>query len=228
MNRHLSPEKYDGWYRAARGVWIGAREAETLIRLGEIGAGRRVLDVGCGSGWFTRRFAATGASVTGLDNDAAMLDYARTQDAPIPYISGDMLALPVPDKSFDIVTAVTSLCFVRDERRALAEMARVARGGIVLGLLHRNSLLYRRRHDRGAYAGAHWHTRAEVTALLATLPGMCDWKIETLLFWSGGPVLGRLLERLPGLKYFGGFMAVRIELSAVSQDNSPSTLIADS
>lgn len=212
MNRHLAPEKYDNWYRTARGTWIGAREAATLIRLGEIGAGRHVLDVGCGSGWFTRRFAATGASVTGLDNDAAMLAYARTQDASIPYISGDMLALPVPDKSFDVVTAVTSLCFVRDERRALAEMARVARHGIVLGLLHRHSLLYRRRHDRGAYAGAHWHTRGEVEALVAALPGLRDWKIETLLFWPGGPGLGRLLERLPGLKYFGGFMAVKITL----------------
>src|SRR3990172_3870771 len=167
MNRRMSPEEYDGWYRTARGTWIGNLEAAALIRLGEIGADRRVLDVGCGSGWFTRRFAATGASVTGLDNDAAMLDYARTQDASIPYIGGDMLALPFPDKSFDVITAVTSLCFVRDERRALAEMARVARGGIVLGLLHRDSLLCRRRHGHGAYAGAHWHTRAEATALVA-------------------------------------------------------------
>src|SRR3989344_6510943 len=150
MNHRLAPEKYDGWSRAARGAWIGAREAVTLIRLGEIGAGRRVLDVGCGSGWFTRRFAATGASVTGLDNDAAMLDYARTQDASIPYISGDMLALPFPDKSFDVITAVTSLCFVPDERCALAEIARVARRRIVLGLLHRDSLLYLRKHGRGA------------------------------------------------------------------------------
>ena len=213
MNRNLSAAGYDSWYATARGAWMGNREAEALIRLGEIGPDRRVLDVGCGSGWFTRRFAATGASVTGLDNDAAMLDYAHIQDASIPYISGDMLALPFPDKSFDVITAVTSLCFVPDEHCALAEIVRVARRRIVLGLLHRDSLLYLRKHGRGAYAGARWHTRTDVATLVATLPGVHHWKIETLLFWPGGPRPGRALECLPGLKRFGGFMAVGIELS---------------
>ena len=213
MNRNLSAADYDSWYATARGAWMGNREAEALIRLGEIGPDRRVLDVGCGSGWFTRRFAATGASVTGLDNDAAMLDYARAQDASIPYISGDMLALPFPDKSFDVITAVTSLCFVPDEHCALVEIARVARRRIVLGLLHRDSLLYLRKRDRGAYAGARWHTRTDVATLVAALPGVRHWKIETLLFWPGGPRPGRVLECLPGLKRFGGFMAVGIELS---------------
>ncbi|MEK7262628.1 MAG: class I SAM-dependent methyltransferase [Pseudomonadota bacterium] len=213
MNRNLSAAGYDSWYATARGAWMGNREAEALIRLGEIGPDRRVLDVGCGSGWFTRRFAATGASVTGLDNDAAMLDYAHIQDASIPYISGDMLALPFPDKSFDVITAVTSLCFVPDEHCALAEIVRVARRRIVLGLLHRDSLLYLRKHGRGAYAGARWHTRTDVATLVAALPGVHHWKIETLLFWPGGPRPGRVLECLPGLKHFGGFMAVGIELS---------------
>ena len=213
MNRNLSAAGYDSWYATARGAWMGNREAEALIRLSEIGPNRRVLDVGCGSGWFTRRFAATGASVTGLDNDAAMLDYAHIQDASILYISGDMLALPFPDKSFDVITAVTSLCFVPDEHCALAEIVRVARRRIVLGLLHRDSLLYLRKHGRGAYAGARWHTRTDVATLVAALPGVHHWKIETLLFWPGGPRPGRVLECLPGLKHFGGFMAVGIELS---------------
>jgi ubiquinone/menaquinone biosynthesis C-methylase UbiE len=191
---------------------MGETEARRLIRLGAIGAGRAVLDAGCGSGWFTRRFAETGATVTGVDRDPAMLAYARDRGGSGRYIEGDMLALPVPDKSFDLVTAVTSLCFVSDQRRALSELLRAARHTVLLGLLHRYSLLYLRKHGRGAYTGAHWHTRAEITSLLAAFPQIRGYEIETALFWPGGPGMGQWLEKVPGLKRYGGFMAVKIEL----------------
>ena len=207
---------YDAWYATSRGAWLGGREVEALIRLGGIGSGTILLDVGCGSGWFTRRFGATGCAATGLDRDPAMIKYARARGGA-DYMQGDMLALPFPDKSFDVVTAVTALCFVDDEHKALAEMIRVARRRVVLGLLHRRSLLYLRKRGRGAYAGAHWHTRAEVEALLHSFPQLRGHKIETLLFWPGGPVAGRALEKLPWLsRRCGGFMAVGIELQASS------------
>ena len=49
--------------------------------------------------------------------------------------------------------------------------------------------------------------------LVAAMPGVRHWKIETLLFWPGGPRSGRALECLPGLKtlrriYGGGNRAV--------------------
>lgn len=212
MNQHVSPADYEAWYATPRGSWIGRIEAEALIRLGGLGPGRCVLDAGCGSGWFSRRFAAAGARVTGVDRDPAMLIHARGLGGGVEYVEGDMLALPMPDKCFDVVTAVTSLCFVADETRALAEMARVARSGIVLGLLHRRSLLYLRKHERGAYSGARWHTRNDAGRLVAGLPGVRDMEVETLLFWPGGPRLGRVLEAVPGLRRFGGFMAVIINL----------------
>ena len=214
---HKTPAGYDAWYASPRGAWIGAREAELLVRLGKIAPGQTLLDAGCGSGWFTRRFAATGCEVSGIDRDPGMIAYAAARGGPARYLAGDMTALPLPDKSFDIVTAVTSLCFVRDERAALGEMIRVARRRVVLGLLHRRSLLYLRKRGRGAYAGAHWHTRAEVEALLHSFPQLRGHNIETLLFWPGGPVAGRALEKLPWLsRRCGGFMAVGIELQASS------------
>lgn len=212
MNRHISPRDYEAWYETPRGAWMGSVEAEKLIRLGGIGVDTRVLDAGCGTGWFSRRFATTGARVTGIDRDPAMLAYARGLDGEVEYLEGDMRALPLPDKSVDVVAAVTSLCFVADETRALAEMARVARRHVVLGLLHRHSLLYLRKYGRGAYTGARWHTRVDVERLAARLPGVRDVQVETLLFWPGEPRLGRALEAVPGLRYVGGFMAVKIAL----------------
>ncbi len=212
MNRHISPRDYEAWYETPRGAWMGLVEAEKLIRFGGIGVDTYVLDVGCGTGWFSRRFAATGARVTGVDRDPVMLAYARGLDDEIEYLEGDMRTLPLPDKSFDVVTAVTSLCFVANEARALAEMARVARRHVVLGLLHRHSLLYLRKYGRGAYTDARWHARIDVERLVARLPGVRDVEVETLLFWPGEPRLGRVLEAVPGLRYVGGFMAVKIAL----------------
>ena len=212
----LSPSAYDAWYHTARGAWMGEVEAQALLRQGAITPGSRVLDVGCGSGWFSRRFRLAGARVVGIDSDRAMLVSARGADASIAWVQADMGRLPFPDRQFDVVSAVTSLCFAVDEAAALGEMLRTARHSVLLGLLHRDSLLYARKHGRGAYAGAHWHTRAEVARLLQGHGEIASYTIETRLFWPGGPRLRRPVEALPGLaRRFGGFMLVTIRLADI-------------
>ena len=209
----VSAEGYEAWYASRRGTWIGTREARLLIRLGAIGQGTHILDAGCGTGWFSRRYAATGAQVTGLDYRHDMLRHAFGLGEGINYLQGDMRALPFAARRFDTVSAVTALCFVDDERAALRELRRVARHTVVLGLLHRHSLLWWRKHGHGAYRGARWHTRGEIHQLLAQLAGISHYEIHTILFWPGGPVIGRILEAMPLLaRWFGGFMAVRIVL----------------
>lgn len=211
----VAPEAYEAWYETERGRWMGQAEADALLRLGRLAPGMRVLDAGCGSGYFTRRFAAAGCEVVGVDRQAAMLAYARSRDPRSRYVQADLLALPFRDKGFDVAAAVTALCFVPDERRALAELIRVARRTVLLGLLHRRSLLYWRKHGRGAYAGARWHTRAELERLLRQFPTVRDYRIEALLFWPGGARWGRRFERLPWLAArFGAFLAVRIDLGS--------------
>lgn len=209
----ISPADYDAWYRRPRGAWMGEAEAGALIRLGGLGPGRTVLDVGCGSGWFSRRVAAEGCAVTGLDPDPAMLAYARRQPGDVRYLRGRMEALPFPERSFDVVTAVTSLCFVTDQCAALREMARVARRAVVLGLLHRRSLLYLLKHDRGTYRGAHWHTRSEARALASCLDRRASRvQMESLLVWPGDPRMGRIVERIFSAIRYGAFLAVAIHL----------------
>lgn len=209
----IGPHAYDDWYANPRGEWMGTAEARALIRLGELHDGQTLLDAGCGSGWFSRHFAAAGCAVTGIDHDFAMLDYARGHSTQrIEYVRGDLAALPFPDRSFDMVAAVTSLCFVSDQCRAMREMARVARRGILLGLLHRYSLLYRGKRGKGAYTGAHWHTRSEIAAL-AKCAGFdsARVRVESLLFWPGEPTLGRPFDHLAPLRRFGAFLAVRLD-----------------
>jgi SAM-dependent methyltransferase len=59
----------------------------------------------------------------------------------VPYVIGDALAMPFADRSFDVVTFITTLEFVTDPQAALGEAVRVARRGLLLGVLNKHSLL---------------------------------------------------------------------------------------
>lgn len=207
----MTPDQYDSWYYTARGRWIGETEFRLIMGLLEPESGARILDVGCGTGYFTRRFAGEGYDVTGLDPDPAMLAFARAHRAGTEkYVLADGRRLPFSDGEFDYCISITALCFVPEERLALGEMARVSRRGLALGLLNRCSLLYLQKGrggGRGAYRGARWHTPAEVRTLLAQLP-MSDRRVCTAIYLPSGGTLARYFEKtvLPRLP-FGGFIA---------------------
>lgn len=154
------PAAYEAWYHTPRGAWIGKIESALLLHLLQPHPGQTLLDVGSGTGYFSRRFTAAGLRVTGVDPDREMLHYARALEDGVEYLEATALHLPFADRSFDYCTAVTSLCFIAEPEQALAEMWRVSRHGVVLGLLNRHSLLYHLKHGRGAYRGARWDSVA--------------------------------------------------------------------
>jgi ubiquinone/menaquinone biosynthesis methyltransferase len=99
----------------------------------------RVLDLACGTGDIAFEMAAAGGRVTGLDITPRMLQIARGKpDArryPVTFVAGDMMALPFPDASFNIVTTGYGLRNVPELPAALAEIERVlVRGGVLLSL----------------------------------------------------------------------------------------------
>lgn len=214
MTSTMTPADYDAWYDTPRGRWIGETEFSLLHRLLVPQSGESILDVGCGTGWFTRRFAAgrdqnQGWNVTGIDNDAARLDFARAHGRNERYQEGDALALPFADASIDCVVSVAALCFIDDWRQALSEMARVARRRLVVGLLNRHSLLWwekGREGGTGGYRGARWHTADEISEALTALP-LSNIQIHSALFLPGASPLARACERvLPSRLRWGGFL----------------------
>ena len=212
----MTPEDYDAWYRTARGAWIGETEFCLLYTMLRPEPGASVIDVGCGTGYFTRRLARTGLLATGIDPDAAAIHYAETHMAAgEQYHSGDARALPFPDAHFDYGVAITSLCFIPDQARALAELARVTRKGIALGLLNRHSLLYRekgRRGGQGAYRGAHWHTAHEVRRLFAQC-GISRPTIRSAIYLPRGGTFARIAEAvMPHRILRGGFLLAVAEI----------------
>lgn len=205
------PAAYDAWYHTRRGRWIARREAALLTHLLAPAPGGSLLDVGTGTGEFCRTFGAAGLAVTALDPSASMLGYARQHQQARAYVLGRAESLPFADGTFDYCAAVTSLCFVPDPAHALAEMWRVCRRGVVLGLLNRRSLLHRRKANSGGYRGARWDSIADVRRWVQGLSGVGRCHRATAIHLPGGGPAARLAERLlPSSSPWGGFLAVAI------------------
>ncbi|MBU1396901.1 MAG: class I SAM-dependent methyltransferase [Gammaproteobacteria bacterium] len=206
----MNPADYDAWYATPRGRWIGETEYALAARLLAARRGDSLLDVGCGTGWFTRRAAADDLVATGLDPNAAWLDYARAHSSPaLSWVEGDARDLPFADASFDHVLSIAALCFVDDERQAVAEAVRVARHRFAIGWLNRSSLLYwqkGRGGGSGAYRGARWHTAGEVRALFSGLP-VRNLKLRSAIFPPSATRSARWLEQgVPSVLPWGGLL----------------------
>lgn len=103
--------------------------------------GQRVLDIGCGPGWFWVGAGAAvpaGLHLTLADLSPGMVEEATNRCSGLNFASidsvvTDAVALPFPDASFDRVIAMHMLYHVRDQEAAIAEMHRVLKPGGILG-----------------------------------------------------------------------------------------------
>jgi SAM-dependent methyltransferase len=116
-----------GWTRDLRRYLYG--------RAG-LSEGRRVLEVGCGTGVVAADLAAcSAAAVHGLDFSLPHLRFAYQQSTPAQFTCGDAQALPYDSGVFDLTCCHFLLLWVRRPEAVLAEMRRVTRkGGAVLAL----------------------------------------------------------------------------------------------
>lgn len=134
-----TPRFYD---LSANLLFFGTRRRSYGRLLAAAGAqpGNRVLDIGCGPGYFARMLArAVGpnGAVVGIDAAPEMIDYARRRArrlANIRFETGAAEALALPDSSFDVVVSSLMMHHLPGELRlqAIREMFRVLRPGGVL------------------------------------------------------------------------------------------------
>ena len=122
-------------YQRFMGCWSSAVATPFLHWLGAAPA-QAWLDIGCGTGVFTRMVLdhSAASSVVAIDSSAAQVAFARkhVDEGLATFQVGDAEALPFATGRFDIVCSALVLNFVTDPNRALCEMRRVARtGGLI-------------------------------------------------------------------------------------------------
>ena len=94
----------------------------------------RVLDLGAGTGKLTRQLHERGLDVVAVEPSAGMRDQFAAVLSEVPLLEGTAEAIPLPDRSVDVVLVAQAWHWV-DAPRALAEVARVLTLGGRLGLI---------------------------------------------------------------------------------------------
>lgn len=164
------------------------------------------LEVGVGAG----HFAAPLEITLGVEPSAAMRRAAARRG--IRALDGTAEDLPFPDDRFDAALMVTTICFVDDARRSLAEMLRVLRPGgcAVIGFVDRESPLgqaYEAQRDASVfYRRARFFSAAEVSALLSGV-GFVNLEYRQTLF--GHPDRMRTPDSVRTGTGEGSFVVVR-------------------
>lgn len=95
-----------------------------LLRLMEIKPGEKILDVGCGTGFFAAEFLKAGAKVTGIDIGEELLVIARKNFPKAEFRTASAEALPFENGIFDKAVFVLSLQNMADMKKAISEASR--------------------------------------------------------------------------------------------------------
>jgi len=131
-------EEFNRWAEAGRGAEMEKHHldiTEKTIRLMELRAGERVLDLSCGTGWATRllaRLVGDGpqgfGQVVGLDLSDEMIRQARIASRDfdnVMYVWGSAQQIPWEENFFDKALSVEAFYYYPDQERTLAELFRV-------------------------------------------------------------------------------------------------------
>lgn len=169
----------------------------TLSLLPPLG-GARVLDVGCGPGWYAEQFLARGADVTSFDVEPRFVEMTRARTGGRARVHLADLAKPLvfaADGAFDVAVAPLVLHYVEDWDAVLAELARVLRpGGVLVFSTHHPFMDWRE------FRTANYFRTERLTD---------EWDVGTVTFYrrpltamasalaGAGFVIERLLEPQP-------------------------------
>lgn len=200
---------YEAWYETSNGQQTDRQEKALLGKLLKLFShADNVLEIGCGTGHFTRWLSDDGLSAVGVDLSAAMLAEARVLD-DVPFVRGDAQRLPFVDGAFDLTMLITTLEFLGQPREGLAEALRVSDQGVILGVLNHCSVLALQRRLEGlfrktVYNAAHFYSVGELKRLLRSIAGSKAHVVwRTTLFHHRWPWSQ---NRLP----WGGFVGMAL------------------
>ncbi len=152
-----------------------------------------ILDLGCGTGWFTERLAAFGKA-TGTDLSLKAIEEAKRRFPQGTFVGGDLFQVPLPEAHYDVVVSQQVIAHVVDQPRYVERAASLLKPRGHLILTTPNKFVMDRLGDQGwdATPPEHieqWLDRKAVVRLLRP-------RFEILKFTSILPMGDRGILRL--------------------------------
>jgi len=218
-------EFYWGWSGAA-GRLRSQRRAGMYKSAGNLGPGKKALEIGCGIGIFTSLLAGSGAVIIAVDLSPDLAERARAQN-PAPNVSYKVMNvenLEFQDNSFDCVYG-SSVLHHLNLAKALPEMLRVLKpGGTFVftepNMLNPQIMLMKKIKPLGALLGdspdetAFFSWEIKRILLAAGFSGVKAVPFDFLHPWVPGPLapaaqsLGAVLERIPLMREIAGSLLI--------------------
>ena len=167
-------DSYDNWYDSRQGIIYDRLEKKLIASLLPTETkGKKLLEIGCGTGHWSQFFSGFGFHITGVDVSERMIKIAQSRNVPnASFQIADAHSLPFNDNSFDITVAITTLEFVHNAELVLQEMARCTHkpsGQLLIGVLNALARLNRNRQENpeSLYAKALLFSPEQLKKLLS-------------------------------------------------------------
>lgn len=129
---HSATERYAARFAGPVGAWMLEVQAGAVLGFASRWPGGTVLDVGGGHAQVAGPLAEAGHRVTVHASAEPGLARVRAMAPAVATVTGPLDALPLPDRSVDIVCALRMMAHVPDWEAFVAECCRVARHGVII------------------------------------------------------------------------------------------------
>jgi len=108
-----------------REIWY--EHYHRYLMVSELVTGKKVLDAACGEGYGSALIASYADKVVGVDIDANSIKHAKQRyvASNLKFVCADVLAIPIPDSSFDVVVSFETLEHLAEHEQLLAEYKRL-------------------------------------------------------------------------------------------------------
>jgi len=182
--------------------------------LDNLGETKSLLEVGCGTCHFTRWLESLGLDCYGLDLSDMMLKEANEVWSKGTLLQGDSSFMPFKNKSFDVVAFIACMVYMPDPIKVICEASRVARKGIIFGLINKWSLPTLRRmiqvkmEKNPYYKNAKFYSILDMKQMLKDALG----DAYTISYWNTTVFPNNLEETQSSLFPFGAFLGVAVKL----------------
>lgn len=171
FDKNYVAQEYDQFYESEKGKAVDRIEKSVVRQLlRSIPVRGNMLELGCGTGHWTKFFCEEGFRVTAIDTSEAMLSEAQKKNIGCAtFLRADAAALPFVDESFSVVASITMLEFVEDIHKIFNETDRVLKrdGYLLFGWLNALSELGKKKNSDKIYQHAHFYTPDEIRQYLS-------------------------------------------------------------